>query len=130
MRVTSIEINNFADGEREANADRNRADAATRETYYNPGTSRRDVARDVLCGNSRLQAFPGFIAGSRWLTVYLHIVGEFRRRRYAIERARTFIFPCEYAFYTEHRIYFELSLSGKTAVSVLKNFVRFSSREN
>lgn len=41
--------------------------------------SRRNVARDVLCGNSRLQAFPGFIAGSRWLTVYLHIVDEFRR---------------------------------------------------
>lgn len=74
MRVTSIEII-----PQMVNAGRDRIDTATRETYYNPDTSRRDVARDVLCGNSRLQASPRFIAGSRWLTVYLHIVDEFRR---------------------------------------------------
>lgn len=89
----NIDRNNSADGEHEANAGRGRTDTATRETYYNPDTSRRDVARDVLCGNSRLQAFPGFIAGSRWLTVYLHIVGEFRCGVTLLrERARSYFY--------------------------------------
>lgn len=45
----NVDRNNSADGERDANADRGRADTAARETYCNPDTSRRDVTRDVLC---------------------------------------------------------------------------------
>lgn len=110
------------------NAGSDRSDTATRETYYNPDMS-RDAARDVLCGNSRLQAFPGFIAGSRWLTVYLHIVDEFRGVTRSSAGAHMHISMWIRILYRASNIYFVISKRQNGGAYIEKFRAIFKSRK-